>query len=171
MKFFTLLTGAVAAITAAAAPTKDLAPRASIIDLNTLNQLNGKGAFNLGAVNGFQFANADIGYLFGLQGFDINLIANLAAAQNLQLLTIQNLAFAQTLDIGSLLALAELKTLTNLAQVGVLSAFDLATLQLHGSNILGFGVLGNAFSGINLGSFVDPAILNQAHNIALTQCK
>lgn len=142
MQFTTLIVSALAAV-ASAAPAR---------------RANNSSNFDASLFNGFQFSNVNNGYLGNINSLDFALLAQLAQVNNLNLNGFQNLFSGSQFNLNSVLQIQQLQMIIQLEQLGVLSGFDLSTLQL---NNLNFGVIQNNVGGLDLNQFIDQSLGSQ----------
>ncbi|OLN97308.1 hypothetical protein CCHL11_01288 [Colletotrichum chlorophyti] len=145
MRFSAVVVSALAAVAFAAPTTNE--PRNNI-DLNSLNNLQG-------------FKNLDLNYLLALNNLNLQNFGQLGQINNLNLAAFQGLFASQNFDLNSLLQLQQLSTLLAIQQQGLFGNVNLAQLNLGGLN---FGLIQN-IGGVNLGQFIDQALLPQITQI------
>ncbi|GAB1318903.1 FAS1 domain-containing protein [Madurella fahalii] len=150
MKPVTLLVSALATL-AAAAPTAttDVDKRSFAFDINALNGLK-------------SFNQVNLNYLLNINSLQLGLLGNLADVNNFNVLQFQNLFQAQAFDVQALLQLQSLHTLLQFHQLGVLSGFDLAGLQLQHLNL---GLINNV-GLLDLQQFISPNVVGQVQTVA-----
>ncbi|KAK4126212.1 hypothetical protein N657DRAFT_298753 [Parathielavia appendiculata] len=151
MKPVTFLFSALATLAAAAptAPVTDLEERSFAFDVN--------------AFHGFKsFSQVNLNYLLNINSLQLGLLGNLASVNNLNILQFQPLFQQQVFDISALLQLQSLHTFLQIHQLGVLSGFDLASLQLQHLNL---GLLNNV-GVLDLQQFISPNVVGQVQTVA-----
>lgn len=154
MKFSTVIVSALAAF-ASAAPAE--------------TQSEKRAALDIGKLNNYRFANQNFGYLGQINSLNFGAISQLVTVNNFNAIAaFQTLFVNQVFDINSLLQLQQLQTLIQFQQLGVLSAFDLSTLQLQTINLglinsVGGFDLNTLLSGSN--SLVSAAQITQIQQI------
>ncbi|CEJ84276.1 hypothetical protein VHEMI03432 [[Torrubiella] hemipterigena] len=153
MKFTTLFAGVFAAV-AVAAPTTSEPEVSTAVEKRT--------AIPVGQLNNLNLKQQDLRYLLGVNKVDLALFQQLGLQNNLNLLQFQNLFNVQTFDINALLQFQQLHTLLAIAQTGVLNRFDLSSLVLGNVNL----ALIQPIGGVNLGQFIDVAVVPQVQTIA-----
>ncbi|KAL8285566.1 hypothetical protein RB601_006185 [Gaeumannomyces tritici] len=160
MKAVSMIVGAFAALAIAA-------PTTSVVDTTPKELETRAFAFDLNAFNNFGFANQDLAYLGVLNQIPFQTLYGLAINNGLQLNAFQGL-FAQQaqFDIVSLIQLAQLQALGQVAQLGVFNAFN---LQQFNFAPLDLGLLLQSFNGFNLQQFVGAGIVPQIGAIAQQQ--
>ena len=155
MKPVTLLVSALATLAAAApavpaaAPSTDLEARSFSFDLSSFNNLN-------------SFNQVNLNYLLNINALQLGLLGNLANVNNFNILQFQPLFQQQSFDIQALLQLQSLHTFLQINQLGVLSGFDLASLQLQNLNL---GLLNNV-GVVDLQQFISPNVISQVQTVA-----
>jgi hypothetical protein len=151
MKLSTVLVSALAtfAVAAPAAPVTDLETRSFQFDVNSLNGLK-------------NFNQVNLNYLLNINSLQLGLLGNLANVNNFNVLQFQNLFQQQAFDIQGLLQLQSLHTFLQIHQLGVLSGFDLASLQLQNLNL---GLLNNV-GILDLQQFISPNVVTQVQTVA-----
>jgi len=153
MKPVTFLVSALATLAVAApaapAPATDLEARSFQFDANSFNNLR-------------NFNQVNLNYLLNINSLQLGLLGNLANVNNLNILQFQSLFQQQSFDIQALLQLQSLHTFLQINQLGVLSGFDLASLQLQQLNL---GLLNNV-GVVDLQQFISPNIVPQVQTIA-----
>lgn len=151
MKPVTFLVSALAtlAIAAPAAPVTDLEARSFNFDINALNGLQ-------------NFQQVNLNYLLNINSLQLGLLGNLANINNFNVLQFQGLFQQQSFDIAALLQLQSLQTFLQIHQLGVLSGFDLASLQLQQLNL---GLLNN-IGVVDLQQFISPNVIGQVQSVA-----
>ncbi|KAK4236985.1 hypothetical protein C8A03DRAFT_16425 [Achaetomium macrosporum] len=151
MKSVTVLVSALAtlAVAAPAAPSTDLDKRSFAFDLNAFNKFQG-------------FQQVNLNYLLNINALQLQLLGNLANTNNLNILQFQPLFSQQVFDLQSLLQLQSLHTFLQISQLGVLSGFDLSSLQLAQLNL---GLLDNV-GVLDLQQFISPNVVTQVQTVA-----
>ena len=154
MKPATFLVSALATLVAAApaapaAPATDIEARGFQFDINQFNGLN-------------QFSQVNLNYLLNINSLQLQLLGNLANVNNLNILQFQPLFQQNVFDIQGLLQLQSLHTFLQINQLGVLSGFDLASLQLQN---LQLGLLNNV-GVLDLQQFISPNVVGQVQQVA-----
>ncbi|KAH6635365.1 hypothetical protein B0J18DRAFT_45456 [Chaetomium sp. MPI-SDFR-AT-0129] len=151
MKPVTFLVSALAtlAVAAPAAPVTDLEARSFNFDINALNGLQ-------------NFQQVNLNYLLNINSLQLGLLGNLASINNFNVLQFQGLFQQQSFDIAALLQLQSLQTFLQIHQLGVLSGFDLASLQLQQLNL---GLLNNV-GVLDLQQFISPNVVGQVQTVA-----
>ncbi|AEO66902.1 uncharacterized protein THITE_2115447 [Thermothielavioides terrestris NRRL 8126] len=137
---------------AAAAPTAPFA------------ELDGRGvSFDLSAFNNLQgFQQINLNYLLSINSLQLQLLGDLASINNFNIQQFQSL-FSQTVfDVQALLQLQALQTFLQINQLGVLSGFDLSSLQLQQLNL---GLINNV-GLVDLQQFISPDVVTQVQTIA-----
>ena len=153
MKVFTILVSALATLTAAAPA---VAPATAEVDKRSF-------AFDANALNGLKgFNQVNLNYLLNINSLQLGLLGNLANVNNFNVLQFQNLFQQQAFDIQGLLQLQSLHTFLQINQLGVLSGFDLASLQLQNLNL---GLLNNV-GILDLQQFISPNVVTQVQTVA-----
>lgn len=146
MRFSTMITGAFAAL-AAAAPTEK------------------RGIFDASQLNGLGFNSLDLSYLNVINSFDLGLLQQLAIQNNFNALAFESLFSAQVFDVNAILQLQQLQTVLQLGQLGVFNAFDLSSLNLAA---LQLGLVNN-IGAFDLSSLIDASLVPQIQAIAAQQ--
>lgn len=155
MKFSTVIVSALAAF-ASAAPAETQSEKRTALDISKLNN--------------YRFSNQNFGYLGQINSLNFAVLTQLVTVNNFNAITaFQTLFVNQVFDINSLLQLQQLQMLIQFQQLGVLSAFDLSTLQIETVNLgmlapIGSVNLGQFISGSN--SLVPDSQLSQIQQIA-----
>ncbi|KAK4103680.1 hypothetical protein N658DRAFT_484567 [Parathielavia hyrcaniae] len=153
MKPVTILVSALATLAAAApaAPVTDLEERSFAFDVNAFNSFK-------------SFSQVDLNYLLNINALQGQLdhLGNLASVNNLNIAQFQPLFQHQAFDISALLQLQSLHTFLQIHQLGVLSGFDLASLQLQHVNL---GLLNNV-GVLDLQQFISPGVVGQVQTVA-----
>jgi hypothetical protein len=153
MKPVAFLVSALATLTVAApaapAPGTELDKRSFAFDLNAFNNLQG-------------FQQVNLNYLLNINSLQLQLLGNLANTNNLNILQFQPLFSQQVFDLQSLLQLQSLHTFLQVSQLGVLSGFDLSSLQLAQLNL---GLLNNV-GVLDLQQFIAPNVVTQVQTVA-----
>lgn len=154
MKPVTLLVSALATLAAAApaapaAPATDLEARSFAFDASAFNNLN-------------NFNQVNLNYLLNINSLQLGLLGNLANVNNFNILQFQPLFQQNVFDIQGLLQLQSLQTFLQIHQLGVLSGFDLASLQLQNLNL---GLLNNV-GVLDLQQFISPNVVTQVQTVA-----
>jgi hypothetical protein len=151
MKPATFLVSALATLAAAApaAPVTDLEARSFAFDVNAFNSFK-------------SFQQVNLNYLLNINAVQLGLLGNLASVNNLNILQFQPLFQQQVFDISALLQLQSLHTFLQIHQLGVLSGFDLASLQLQQLNL---GLLNNV-GVLDLQQFISPNVVTQVQTVA-----
>lgn len=140
MQFSAILAGALAAVSAVAAPTESK-----------------RADFNLAGLNNLAFNSLDLNYLNVINAVDLALLQQLAINNNLNALAFQNVFAASVFDVQAALQLQQLQTLLQLGQLGVFNQFDLSSLNLQ---VLQLGLIQNV-GAFDLGSLIDASLVPQ----------
>ncbi|KAI1264246.1 hypothetical protein F5Y18DRAFT_391548 [Xylariaceae sp. FL1019] len=120
-----------------------------------------RSAVDLNAFNQFAFANQDLQYLLAINQFDLQAFAELSAFNNLQIGNFQSLFSNDIFDVNALLQLQQVAMLAQLAQLGLFSNFDLASVNFNSFDL----GLANAIGGFNIGSVIDASLVPQIQTI------
>lgn len=152
MKFSAVLVSALAAVVSAAPATKKAEPRASV---------------DAALFNNFAFNSQDLQYLSAINSLDFNVLQQLATVNGLNLNNFSGLFSNNAFDINSLIQLQQVQNLIQLQQLGVLGGFDLSSFALNQVNL---GLINN-IGGVDLGQFVDAALIPQIQTIIQQQSK
>ncbi|KAI0158988.1 hypothetical protein BJ166DRAFT_614721 [Pestalotiopsis sp. NC0098] len=150
MKFSAVLVSALAAVVSAAPATKKAEPRASV---------------DAALFNNFAFNSQDLQYLSAINSLDFNVLQQLATVNGLNLNNFSGLFSNNAFDINSLIQLQQVQNLIQLQQLGVLGGFDLSSFALNQVNL---GLINN-IGGVDLGQFVDAALIPQIQTIIQQQ--
>jgi hypothetical protein len=167
MKFTSIITGALAAVAATAAPAPKVEER-SVFNQNQIG-LDFGGAFDVNGFNNLAFANQGLAYLAQLNFVDQNVLLALIQQQNLGFDNFQNAFLFNQGGIGNfgineLLQLQSLALLSWFGRNNLISGIDFAGVQIP--NVLDFGLLQNNFA--QLGNFnfgIDQFLGNQIATI------
>ncbi|KAI0972590.1 hypothetical protein F4678DRAFT_44092 [Xylaria arbuscula] len=146
MKTSTIFVSALAAIASAAPATSTTEKRTSV---------------DLGAFNGFSFANQNLQYFNAINLFDLQAFEQLSSFNNLDIAAFQGLFSNNVLDINSLLQLQQVALLSQLGGLGVFSNFDLSTLNLGSLNL---GLV-QSLGGFDVSSIIDSSLVPQIQAI------
>ncbi|KAL2128163.1 hypothetical protein VTI74DRAFT_9567 [Chaetomium olivicolor] len=151
MKPVTFLVSCLATLTVAApaTPSTDVDKRSFAFDLKAFNGLK-------------SFQQVNLNYLLNINSLQLGLLGNLATVNNFNILQFQSLFQRQVFDIQALLQLQSLHTFLQIHQLGVLSGFDLASLQLAQLNL---GLLNNV-GILDLQQFISPGVVTQVQTVA-----
>lgn len=152
--FATLFVSALAAV-ASAAPASSVPSKAT----------EKRAEIDLGAFNGFSFANQDLEYFNAVNGLDLNALVQLSAVNGLDLGGLQALFVEDVVDIGALLQLQQVALLSQLGGLGIFGDLDLASIEI---NIIDLGILGESVGGFDVSTLVDQALLPQIQNVIQT---
>lgn len=147
MRFSTMITGAFAAL-AAAAPAAEK-----------------RGVFDASQLNGLGFNSLDLSYLNVINSFDLGLLQQLSIQNNFNALAFESLFSSNVFDVNAILQLQQLQTVLQLGQLGVFNAFDLSSLNLAA---LQLGLVNN-IGAFDLSSLIDASLVPQIQAIAAQQ--
>jgi hypothetical protein len=147
MKASTMILGALAAV-ATAAPTK----------VETRSNRDFSSFGNFGDINNFDFLNQDLQYLSLVNSLDFGVLAQLSQVNNLDVLQFGGVFNNDVFDLASALQFQQVAQLVQLSSLGAFNSLDLSGLLF---NQLNFGVLQNDLFGLNLGGFVNQAVIPQ----------
>lgn len=151
MKPVAVLVSALATLAAAApaAPIADVEERSFSFDASQFNNLQ-------------NFQQVNLNYLLNINSLQLGLLGNLANVNNFNIQQFQSLFSQSSFDVQALLQLQALQTFLQINQLGVLSGFDLSSLQLANLNL---GLINNV-GLVDLQQFISPSVIPQVQSIA-----